>query len=204
MHLFLDGQTRKQTRHRRQLETADPRSLWTPPFHPNRCIMRRCGDKNNPPNIYPPSRSSLIRTTRVSPMRWDVIRCFQMSEPFSTRTTSSDTYLPSTYLWKLIEHIVCSNIMAHLNEYIGLEDIWFFQRKIEFYFTEWTSNAVFSRMAVATSENTSFRVHQWHYIRFYAEKKIKFSVSFMLLFTIIKLLPVWHNSRSTYSISIDV
>ena len=44
----------------------------------------------------------------------------------------------------------------------GIEDIWFFQCKIEFYFTEWTPNAVFSRMAVATSENTSFGVHDWN------------------------------------------
>ena len=37
-----------------------------------------------------------------------------------------------------------------------IEDIWIFQCKIEFYFTEWTPNAVFSRVAVATSENNKF------------------------------------------------
>ena len=32
-----------------------------------------------------------------------------------------------------------------------IEDIWVFQCKIEFYFTEWTPQAVFSRVAVAAS-----------------------------------------------------
>ena len=67
--------------------------------------------------------------------------------------------------------------------------VFFFQCEIEFYFTEWTPKAVFSRVAVATSENTGFGVHEWNKIRCYTEKKIKFSVSFMLLFAIIKLLP---------------
>ena len=35
------------------------------------------------------------------------------------------------------------------------EDIWFFQCTIEFYFTEWTSNAVFSW-------NTTFGFHEWN------------------------------------------
>ena len=46
-----------------------------------------------------------------------------------------------------------------------MEDIWFFQCKIEFYFTEWTPKAVCSRVAVASSENTSFGVHEWNKIR---------------------------------------
>ena len=66
--------------------------------------------------------------------------------------------------------------------------------KFEFYFTEWTPKAVFSRVAVATSENTNFSVHEWYKIRSYTEK-IKFSVSFMLLFTTIKLLPAFRLSR---------
>ena len=33
-----------------------------------------------------------------------------------------------------------------------IEDIWVFQCKIEFYFIEWTPQAVFSQVAVATSE----------------------------------------------------
>ena len=36
----------------------------------------------------------------------------------------------------------------------------FFQCEIEFYFTEWTPKAVFSRVAVDTSENTGFGVHE--------------------------------------------
>ena len=43
-------------------------------------------------------------------------------------------------------------------------------------------DAVFSRVAVATSENTSFSVHECNKIYSYSEK-IKFSVSFMFLFT---------------------
>ena len=50
------------------------------------------------------------------------------------------------------------------------EDIWFFQCKIKFYFTEWTPKAVFSRVTVAKSENTSFGVHEWNKIRSYTEK----------------------------------
>ena len=42
-----------------------------------------------------------------------------------------------------------------------MDDIWFFQCKIEFCFTEWTPKAVLSQMAVAMSENTSFGVHEW-------------------------------------------
>ena len=36
---------------------------------------------------------------------------------------------------------------------MDIEDILIFQCKIEFYFTEWTQKEVFSRVAVATSEN---------------------------------------------------
>ena len=41
---------------------------------------------------------------------------------------------------------------------------------IKFYFTEWKPNAVFSRVAVATSENTSFGVHERIKIRSDGEK----------------------------------
>ena len=41
-----------------------------------------------------------------------------------------------------------------------IEDICIFQCKIEFYFIEWTPKRVFSRAAVATSENTGFGVHE--------------------------------------------
>ena len=44
--------------------------------------------------------------------------------------------------------------------------IFFFQCKIEFYFTEWTPKAVFSRVAVATS----FGVHVWNKVRSYTKK----------------------------------
>ena len=51
-----------------------------------------------------------------------------------------------------------------------IEDIWVFQCKIEFYLTEWTPQAVFSRVAVATSENTDCGVHEWNKIQSYTEK----------------------------------
>ena len=66
--------------------------------------------------------------------------------------------------------------------------IFFFQCKIDFYFTEWTPKAVVSRVAVATSENAVFGVNEWNKIRSYTEKNRIFCF-FMLLFTIIKLLP---------------
>ena len=77
---------------------------------------------------------------------------------------------------------------------IYIEDIWVFQCKIEFYFTEWTPQAVFSWVAVATSENTNCGVHEWNKIQSYTEK-IKFSVSFMLLLAIIMFLPTRQLSR---------
>ena len=70
----------------------------------------------------------------------------------------------------------------------------FMEIKIEFYFAEWTPKAVFSQVAVATSQNTGFGVHG-NKIRSYTEKKIKFSVSFMLLIPIIKLLRTLRLSR---------
>ena len=76
----------------------------------------------------------------------------------------------------------------------GIEDIWAFQCKIEFYFTEWTPQAVFLRVAVATSENTDCGVREWNKIQSYTEK-LKFSVSFMLLFAIIVFLPRRQLSR---------
>ena len=33
------------------------------------------------------------------------------------------------------------------------------------------TNAVFSRVATATSENTGFGVHKWNKIQFYTEQK---------------------------------
>ena len=80
----------------------------------------------------------------------------------------------------------------------SIEDIWVFQCKIEFYFTEWTPQAVFSRVAEATSGNTDCGVHEWNKIQSYTEKKNnnnKFSVSFMLLFAIIMFLPTRQLSR---------
>ena len=47
--------------------------------------------------------------------------------------------------------------------------LWF-QCKIGFYFTEWTPNAVFSRVAIASRENTSFGVHEWNNIQCYTKK----------------------------------
>ena len=51
-----------------------------------------------------------------------------------------------------------------------IEDIWVFQCNIEFYFIEWTPQAVFSRVAVVTSENTDCGVHEWNEIQSYTEK----------------------------------
>ena len=71
-----------------------------------------------------------------------------------------------------------------LDKYI--KAIWFVQCKIKFYFTEWTAKAVFSQVvvafyALATSENTSFGVHEWNKIQSYTDK-IKLCTSFMLFF----------------------
>ena len=45
----------------------------------------------------------------------------------------------------------------------AIQDIWYFQCKINFI----SPKAVFSRVAVATSENTSFSVQEWNKIRSY-------------------------------------
>ena len=51
-------------------------------------------------------------------------------------------------------------ILFHrMNTTIGIFTRGFFQCKFEFYFTEWTPQAVFSRVAVATSENIDCGVH---------------------------------------------
>ena len=46
-----------------------------------------------------------------------------------------------------------------------IEDIWIFQCKIKFYFTEWTPNQYFHG-----SENTSFGVREWNKIQSYTKK----------------------------------
>ena len=56
-----------------------------------------------------------------------------------------------------------------------------------------TKGSIFTS-GVATGDNTDFGVHEWNKIRSYTEK-IKFSVSFMLLFTIIMLSPTRRLSR---------
>ena len=66
----------------------------------------------------------------------------------------------------------------------------FFHCKIEFYFTEWIPKP----SGEATGDNTNFGVHEWNKIRSYTEK-IKFSVSFILVFTIIMLSPIRRLSR---------
>ena len=93
-----------------------------------------------------------------------------------------------------------SKVKPHKNNcQIGvyyIEDIWVFQCKIEFYFTKWTPQAVFSRVAVATRENTDCWVHELNKIQSYTEKNNnKFSVSFMLLFAIIMFLATRQLSR---------
>ena len=63
----------------------------------------------------------------------------------------------------IFSQVKCYRINAQVSD---IEDtcffvfVLFFQCKIEFYFTEWTPKAVFSRVAVATSENTGFGVHE--------------------------------------------
>ena len=79
----------------------------------------------------------------------------------------------------------------------------FFQCKIEFYFTEWTPKAVFSRVAVATSGNASF-VFIGETKSTYILIKINFSVSFMVIFTIIKLLHIlWLSRQTTFFLAIS-
>ena len=51
-----------------------------------------------------------------------------------------------------------------------IKDIWVFQCKIEFYFTEWTPQ-----------ENTDCGVHEWNKIQSYIEKK-KSNFLFLLCF----------------------
>ena len=65
----------------------------------------------------------------------------------------------------------------------------FFQCTIEFYFTELIPRIVFSQVTIATSENTILVFMSEIKFDLTLIKKIKFSVSFMLLFTIIKPLP---------------
>ena len=61
----------------------------------------------------------------------------------------------------------------------------FFSVRMNFIFAECASTAVFSQVVVATSENISLGVHECNKIWSNTEKK---SI-FMLLFTIINLLP---------------
>ena len=75
-------------------------------------------------------------------------------------------------------------ILLELPFFKYIEDIWVFQCKIEFHFTVWSPQAVFSRVAVATSENIDCGIHERNKIQFHP-KKLQFSVSFMLLFAII-------------------
>ena len=101
----------------------------------------------------------------------------ETQKPFYTESGTIDTATHDglLYIFKLL----------HPWEYSGIyfiEDIGIFQcknvnrnSKINFYFTKWTPNAVFSQVAVFMSEKK---------IRSYTES-IKFSVAFMLLLTII-------------------
>ena len=109
---------------------------------------------------------------------WDFSLQIQLPHP----ATWHNLYWPSTHprlerqFWKIKT--------PFFQLYWYTKDIWFFQCKIQFYFTQWTPKAVFSWVAVATSENTSFGImNEIIKIRSFSEK-IKFAVSFMLLFTI--------------------
>ena len=120
------------------------------------------------------------------------LRLFSNDDPGLTLIifmTASNLFLMLLYGWQLIEHWVLLHFQAFLIQHIlstqvsdtGPVVLWF-QCKIKFYFTEWTPKAVFSRPIqdlVFISE-----------IKFdLTLKKIKFSVSFVLIFTIIKFLP---------------
>ena len=86
--------------------------------------------------------------------------------------------------WRIsFRYLEVKGLILSLIFQFEIENIWFFQCKIEFYFTKWTPDVLFSQVARASSENTSFGVHEWNKIGSYTEK-IKLSVSFMLLFTI--------------------
>ena len=50
---------------------------------------------------------------------------------------------------------------------------------------------------------TSFSIHEWNKIGSYTEKN-QFSVSFMLLFTTIKLLPTFRLSRQKTNFSLAI
>ena len=108
---------------------------------------------------------------------------------------------------RLLSYFMCANsegsgetaqmhrlAWAYAGRPCDIEDIRVFQCKIEFYFTEWTPQAVFSRVAVARSENADCGFHEWNKIQSYTEK-IRFPVSFTLLFAIIMFLPTRQLSR---------
>ena len=86
-------------------------------------------------------------------------------------------------LWRSEQTSSCSRMVADKKRIFE-----FFSVRSNFYFTEWTLQTVFSRVAVATNENTDCGVHECNKIQSYTEK-LKFSVSFMLLFAIIMFLP---------------
>ena len=94
----------------------------------------------------------------------------------------------------------CSNVPVVLFDTPGvdrcwsqIEDIWFFQCKIKFYFTQWTPKVVFSRVFSCVEIQVLVFMSE---IKFdLTLKKIKFSVSFMLLFAIIELLPIFRLSH---------
>ena len=75
--------------------------------------------------------------------------------------------------------------------------LFFFSVRSNFIITEGTPKAVFSRVAIATKPRVKIQVFVFmSEIKFdLTLKKIKFSVSFMLLFAIIKLLPTLRLSR---------
>ena len=94
------------------------------------------------------------------------------------------------------DSIILENFQRRATRMVNITEYLSFQCKIEFYFTEWTPQAVFSQVAVM-SENTDCGVHEWNKIQSYTEK-LKFSVSFMLLFAIIMFLPQLSRQKANF------
>ena len=98
----------------------------------------------------------------------------------------------------IFHHNTCANLPFKKKLYFSVRSnfIWLRNTKtciFTHFVHKMNTKAVFSQVAVATSENISFGVHEWNKIWSYTEKS-KFSVSFMLLFTIIKFLPAFRLS----------
>ena len=64
---------------------------------------------------------------------------------------------------------------------LHIEDICFFQWKIEIYFIEWTPSVIFSQVAQPWVKILPMVFTRWNKFRSFTEKNPKYSVYFMLL-----------------------